>query len=321
MLTAVEDLKQQFAEMERHDLKPKQFGLMVREAPDTLETTLLITARNKMKDTEVIQYQLNYGGVYADTSKLSRDPKINTYNLEQVKEFMQGVTFDWIKDRYMAKNVSRFEVAKLIRALKIPYVNKKFDTEGLSEYIENSHLFPIWDVVIATGRSGIYFMDIENVNEVERSFHIKSKSDQYIRIGGSNNRVMDPNLLNAGLWLTEDQKVIILKEKRAAAKGGEEYKNLSALDYLERRTCPILIIYPIKLKKNEDAGQPAETLTEMEKICKDFQEPLMAFAFGFPKKESGERLNYRANRVKLDELVGKIEVDDEEEEGFEDDEE
>lgn len=324
VLTAVEDLKQQFAEMERRDLKPSQFGLMVREAPDTLDTTLLITARNKMKGTEVIQYRLNYGGVYADTSKLTKETAINHHNLEQVKLFMQKVQFQWttgIERRYMAQQVSKVEVAKLIRSLRIPYINKKFDTEGLSEYIENSNLFPTWDVVIATGRSGVEFMGLSEVTEVERSFHIKSKSDQYIRIGGSNNRVMDPSLLNAGLWLTEAQKEAILQEKQATAKDGEVYSTLSALDYLVRRARPILIIYPIKLKAlEENSGLPVETIAEIDRIRNSFQEPLMAFAFGFPKKESEERLNYRANRVKLDELVGNIEIDDEGE-GIEDDEE
>ena len=46
--------------------------------------------------------------------------------------------------------------------------------------------------------------------------------------------------------------------------------------------------------------------------------PLMAFAFGFPKKESSITVKYRANKRKLDELNANLEIDDEEE-GIEED--
>jgi hypothetical protein len=46
--------------------------------------------------------------------------------------------------------------------------------------------------------------------------------------------------------------------------------------------------------------------------------PLMAFAVGFPKKESGVTVTYRANKIKLDQLNANLEVDDDEE-GVEDD--
>lgn len=332
VLTAVEDLRMQFAEMERRGLTPKQFGLMVREAPEALDTTLLITDRNKMKGTEVIEHRLNYGGVYADTSKLSKKPEDNSHNLEQVRLFMERIPFSWTNNRFIAQQVPQAIIAELIRSLKIPYINKKFDIDGLSEYIADSKIFPVWDVVIATGKktASVFLEDLledhfddQKLTEVERSFHIKGKSDLFIRIGGSNNRVMEPSILNAGLWLTEEQKQLILMEKKAKAKesGEDEPKNLSALDYLERRACPILIIYPIRLKMpNEAKNQPEETTAEMQRIQAAFQEPLMAFAVGFPKKESEERLKYRANKVKLDQLVGAIEVNDEEE-GVDDDEE
>jgi hypothetical protein len=82
-LDAVDDLKSQFAEMELQGKSPKDFGLMVKESPDTLETTLLISARNKTRHTDKIDYHLNYGGVYADTSKLSKDPEINKLNIKE----------------------------------------------------------------------------------------------------------------------------------------------------------------------------------------------------------------------------------------------
>lgn len=315
VLDAVEDMKSQFSEMKRRDKKPKDFGLMIKESPDTLNTTMLITSRNKMRGTEVVEYRLNYGGVYADTSKLSRDIAVNNHNLSCVEQFLKKIEIGCVRDRFMASGVSKFDVADLIRELKIPYVNKKFDTEGLSEYIENSDLFPYWDVAIATGDAknlhncfGIY-----GANATARSFHINGANDVCIRIGGTNNRVLDPGMFDCGLWLTEAQRELILQEKQ-----NNKGDTLSALDYLRKRKNPILIIYPIELKAEVSDAEckdvDREVVEKLKRCVRDevgnTTTPLIAFAFGFPEKESSLRLTYRANIVKLDELNGNLEVDD-----------
>lgn len=48
------------------------------------------------------------------------------------------------------------------------------------------------------------------------------------------------------------------------------------------------------------------------------RDPLLAFAIGFPKKESGVTVTYRANLIKLDEINANMEIDDDGE-GEEDD--
>ncbi len=328
VLDAIEDLREQFREMERHGKTPHDFGLMIKESPDTLETTLLITARNKMKGTEVVPLHLNYGGVYADTSKLLKSPTENAHNLKAFEEFYGHTAFSLTNNRYMARDVSKFDVAELIKSLKIPYVNKKFDTEGLSEYIEKSEQFPYWDVVIATGNSEKCFMGIEGLGEVERSFHIKNSTDPYIRIGGTNNRVMEPSLFNAGLWLSKEKIQILLEEKNRETQKDPPYTDFSATDYLKRRQTPILLIYPIDLKTDASDseitalavnGNQKEVVKEkIEKQKQEIKEafdnqPLLAFAFGFPAKESKVVVNYRLNAVKIKQLTDNLEVDDEDE--------
>lgn len=315
VLEAVEDMKSQFSEMKRRDKKPKDFGLMIKESPETLNTTMLITSRNKMRGTEIVEYRLNYGGVYADTSKLSRDMAVNNHNFAKVKEFLQKMEIKRVNDRFMASDVSKFDVADLIRELKIPYVNKKFDTEGLSEYIKSSDLFPYWDVAIATGgaKNLSDCFGIKDVTAARRSFHVNGVNDPYIRIGGTNNRVLDPGIFDCGLWLTEAQRDLILQEKQ-----NNIGDTLSALDYLRKRKTPILVIYPIELKTDVSDAECEDVEREIvENLKKSIKNevgnvttPLVAFAFGFPEKESALRLKYRANIVKLDELNGNLEVDD-----------
>lgn len=311
VLTSTEDLKTQFSEMKLRDKKPIDFGLMIQECPDTLETTLLITSRNKMRGTEVIQRRLNYSGVYADTSKMSKSPIANTQNTEAFFRFCENVKFEWQgKDPnatthryYMARNVSQHYISQLFKELSIPIENKKFNTSGLAEYTEDSDKFQYWDVVIANGSS----KDSESfmgVKPVKRSFHMKSEDD-LIRIGGSNNRVLDPGLLNAGLWY----------------KVGE---SLSAKEYCNHRTVPILIVFPIDLDcESDENSKLTEYEKEQERKWKTDAKNglggkvLLAFAYGFPGSDSKVMVNYRANAVMIEQLTAGVEYDDEDE-GVED---
>ena len=306
VLTATEDLKEQFSEMQLRDKKPIDFGLMIKECPDTLDTTLLITSRNKMHGTQVFERSLNYSGVYADTSKMPKSAALNRRNIEAFTRFCKNVEFSWLgKDGssathryYMAQNVSQHYIAQLFRDISVPIENKKFNTEGLAEYVEESDKFKYWDVVIASGsaKDREPFMD---VRPVERSFHMKSEND-LIRIGGANNRVLDPGLLNAGLWYKEGEV-------------------LSAKEYLKRRATPILIVFPIDLKtddSNSDQLSP-EVIAENEwkrKVKAGFgDDVLLAFAYAFPDTETKVMVKYRANAVMIEQLTAGIETDDEDE--------
>lgn len=316
VLDAVEDLKLQFDEMRRKDKKPSEFGLVVRESPDSLDTTLLISARNKLRGTEDITFYLSYGGVYADTSKLFPSQKINEENLSAVNCFIKKTNFS---NGLYATNVSKYDVSELISKLQVPYVNKKFDTEGLSQYIASSDIFLYWDVVIATG-SGVLDLSSLGLSKkykcIERSFHINNDEDPYIRIGGQNNRVMEPSIFSTGLKSYQIE----------AIKAQKLNKDPSVKDYLECRENPLLVIYPIWLKgsltgnEGEINGIKDDDLCSKILLLKDqykqkvgnYELPLMAFAFGFPTKESQVKFEYRANLVKLAELKNVETADDDE---------
>lgn len=231
---------------------------------------------------------------------MSKSPSANRQNLDAFSRFCKNVTFSWkTKDGdptshryYMAQHVSQHYIAQLFRELSIPIENKKFNTDGLAEYIEESDKFPYWDVVIANGnpKGSNPFLD---VHPVERSFHMRSESD-LIRIGGSNNRVLDPGLLNAGLWYREGE-------------------TLSAKEYCNHRAVPILVVFPIDL--NCEAKEDDASTCKWKKDAKDGLEGkvLLAFAYGFPGTDSKVMVRYRANAVMINQLTKGIELDDEDE--------
>jgi len=325
VMDAVRDLKEQFREMELQGKKPEDFGLMVKESPATLETTLLITARNKMRHTQVFEHYVNYGGVYADTSKLFKDAGKNRKNKELIEGFItlqheKGFAFEQVGERFMMRGVSSADIAVLLGKITIPSgrgVNQRFDCESLSAYTAESRLFPTWDVVIAAGESSRE-VTVQNrsLKAAIRAFRLGETDENYIRMGGLNNRIVDPGIFNSGVSVTAEQRQRILSRKKAKRTGGQP-DQLTATDWLKLRECPLLAIYLVDLKiDNEELS-----LAKRERYAATKEafgsDLLVGFAVGFPAKEAKELLRYRGNLVKVAELSNEDDEFEEEELGDE----
>lgn len=308
VIGAVEDLKTQFREMKLCDAKPETFGLMVKESPDSLETRLLITSRNKMQSTNQKVFQLNYGGVAADTSKLSDDEDEIEKNKNAVDELSAdakraGIQWEDVKcptgksKRHMLRNVPKMIVAKMLSGLAIPSDNTKFDAKSLSEYVKRSEIFTTWDVVISSGDSeNMFYGQKQNI----RSF--RKRVGEPIRIGDTNNRLINPGIFESGL--TQEQMLEVKKnaESRVAANGKGDPAQYVSSDYLKiRDRNPILAIYPIELRAVK--GEPPAT--DEEKRVVDLVKKrggIVGFGIGFPAITSNERVVYRLNKIKQREM-------------------
>lgn len=324
-IDAVEDLKMQFREMIVKKKKPDDFGLMVRESPDTLETSLLITSRNKMYNSGKIVRVLSYGGTYADTSKLYCSKEVNAANESVVQQLTNdcsaegiGITDYYAPNsdigRKMLRDVPRRIIASNIKKLQIPFENTKFDVDNLSAYIKDSAAFPVWDVVFASGDSTeIPYL---GQNSVIRFFR-KSVSDKFIRIGDANNRIIDPGIFVSGL---DVEQIKIAKqhcEERRERQGKSREGAITVPDYLAvQNRNPLLVIYPIQLKLPKD-----KPTSEEEQVVKLFgrEVPVFGFAVGFPSKESADKLTYRANKRKIQEIEASREEPEVDEEFFNND--
>lgn len=304
VIDAVDNLKMQFREMIVKKKKPDDFGFMVKESPDSLETSLLITSRNKMYNTGTVIHVINYGGTYADTSKLFFDSKSNDTNKHCVDQMISEVKKEWTeysapgarKKHLMLRDVEKNSIAKCIRNLKIPYENTKFDVENLADYIERNITFDIWDVVIATGDSET--MMYLNQPAAKRTFR-KRENERIIRIGDTNNRIIDPNIFCCGLTDVQYKDARLHAEQRVKQAGKGNPENLTVLDYLsvESRN-PLFVIYPMELMIPKEDN--FEEIKVIEKI--DRTVPLFGFALGFPSREDAEKMKYRANKVKIREI-------------------
>lgn len=304
VIDAVENLKMQFREMILKKRKPIDFGFMVKESPDTLETALFITSRNKMYNTGEVTHVINYGGTYADTSKMYFDTGTNLSNIVSVKNLLSETganIVDFVvpgakKSHKMLLSIEKKYIAKCIRGLKIPYENTKFDVENLADYIESNNTFTEWDVVIATGDSKEFLF--ENQPAAKRTFR-KRSGEKIIRIGDTNNRIIDPSIFACGLNEADMNLAKNHAKYRVEKSGKGNPDNLTVVDYLsiESRK-PLFVIYPMELLAPK--SENTEELMVLSRL--DKTNPLIGFAIGFPHREDAEKMRYRANKVKINEI-------------------
>lgn len=289
VVDATNDLKIQFRKMKIAKKTPNDFGLMVKMSPDILNT-LLVTSRNKSRNTKDKVFTINYSCQPIDTSKIFSSKEINQKNLNVIRtEFNQKLgILEMVSNRFMYRKVNKNIIISVLNKIEIPSENTKFDCQSICDFLQSTERFNEWDVVIATGKTnGIndsYFdFGGKLIPAVERSFKVREK-ETFVRIAGTNNRLMDPGILNSGL-----SEHILEKIKKET--GGN---TPTAKDYLKNRVNPIFIIYPIDLKVSSDKEKEAK-----ENLCGDL---LIGFGIGFPYNGAGIEVKYKLNVRKQQEL-------------------
>lgn len=320
---AVDNLDTQLEMMAARGAEPKEFGLMIKESPDTLETDLLVTARNKMRNSFEKVLGLNYSGVAIDTSKLFVDTKRNNRNINVVRDFIRqlkvnGKDLKLVKNRHMILDVSNEMIANLIENIDIPFENRKFDSDSIAAFVRKGEFYDKWDVVFASGEehpNEKYFVldDNYSIPPVHRSFSYEEGED-IVRIAKKNNRLLDPGIFNAGLT---DEQIKIAKQSAKNRSKRKNNKNDTPIaeDYLEvpgRK--PLLVILPVMLQQ-DDQNENNSDYEECKQAIIDkikSQEYLLGLGIGFAGRQGKVMMKFRINKVKHDEYLRRFtETEDE----------
>jgi hypothetical protein len=322
VLEAVEDLKEQFNEMQLKDKSPDEFGLMVRESPDTLETNMLITARQKMRDGKEILKYLNYGGVVVDTSKIFHQESIINENIRNTQKFLKSIESKLVEINHSQfyEEVANNQIAEYLESLKYPLENKRFAKESLIAYLKQTNIFNKWRVVIASGEGDAtnQLTSKFNYKNTIRRFEVKP-DESYIRVSGNKNRILDPGIFRTGLNQGQIDKVKEITNSRVQKnkdRGIINSKETTASDYLALKEIhPLLVIYPIQLNRpKRDNDSKSEKLNDV--YLEDFYKKnnsnlFVGVALGFPSREGKTIIKYIANVRMIDQIY----KDDSDEEG------
>lgn len=313
---ATDELREEIKRYEDTGLTPMDFGLRVRSDI----TTLIVTARNKMRSAESRECVISLSGAYIETPEIYSDPEKNKKNLETVKIFVNEIVGEGYKisketkretTKFGFKNIPMGKVLELIDRLDISPKNEQFNVSTIAKFVRGykGKELKEWDIAFATGKNDIpidmgngicYFSPIRRYS-IENNGKILKMSGSKRRLGTSS---------DGQFGLTDDQ-LLTIKERT-------EKKNIPQKDYfinIERN--PLITIYAVRL--GEFVGDKTEENIIVKNQCND--EIIMGFGIGIPTLSDQETkyARYILNKIAIQQILdGDIDEWDSVEEGVED---
>jgi hypothetical protein len=143
---AIEELRSRLKYMKRIGKKPSDFGLYVRAHPDALT----VTAINKMRYAENLEFRVSYDGKLVETHIVSASPATNTRNLNHVLQLYMKLTGSaevaGVPETRLVSDVRSEIVADF--AAEFEYHPSRYEmAESVPSFITAiANEFPVWDV-------------------------------------------------------------------------------------------------------------------------------------------------------------------------------
>ena len=281
---ASNELREDIMKMNRAGATPRDFGLRVRAHP----TSLIVTARNKMKHADKKIYWITLDGKFFETPRFKSDIEAIRSNVKRTDTLVRRMLKECGKPKPSRRqplfwsDVPRELVCDYLRGYENHFLNMEADGNALSEYINNNQKFAKWDVLVMTGHSkNDYYIEDVDIIPTERPI---LKKNNVLSAYGSELRIGAMGLTKHGL----EQKKIeeVENEYRESKRHDYEFKygdqaeeklrKLSIPDraYMIPERRPILIIHYIDPIFEPDEVAPSGFLSG-----KDL---LVGYGIGFP---------------------------------------
>lgn len=311
---ATDELRNEVRRMQNSRLKPIDFGLRVRSHPESL----LITARNKMRDSDEIVQIISITEESLESPRLLKDPAIVASNYKESLNFVRSVTSCTEAELDNGtfpvwRSVPKHLVVKFLKAFVNHPLSVKLQTASLADFIEKStdDKLQRWDVALPTG-SGDSIKLAEGI-EVKRRIRRISVDDNIkaLLVNGTKLRVGSAADEKAGLSEIEI-KTAELNYRRDTKK---QVQTIPGKAYTAIRKTPLLLIHLIQPR--EEDSKPIEY--QLPPDC----DALVAIGLSFPSLDvSSHRVAYRINLVELRNMLSgdNPSIDDNDEEDDDDEE-
>lgn len=308
---ATDRLKDDMSIMRELKLKPKDFGIRVRNDCDELS----ITARNKMRNAKDEYEFTSYFGGHIETPYLHSDANIHKNNFNAIYKlatdcFDKGYFFNLEKvkgsgEHYIIKDVPKFQIIDFLRRLQISRFSSSFDTNQIAEFLSNSdeHVLDLWDITFMDGsRTEENAIDVigKKIYKVTRNnCKIDSVSGrlsigQRGKIGGPNDGLMgitDEDLIEKA----KDQFRVYYENNNPGKRftSDKVYPSDTWFKFISDRK-PLLIIYFVDVNSEVASDSMQNLRQELGKT------PVSAFAIGMPRNDEAASINrnkYKVNRI------------------------
>lgn len=281
---ASNELREEIAKMNRLGATPKEFGLKVRAHP----TSLIVTARNKMKHAERQECWITLDGKFFETPRFKSDISVIRANKQCTDKLVSNILTQCGQpigsgnQPYFWSDVPREIVSSYIRTYESHPLNMEADGEALLNYIKNNPNFKSWDVLVVNGSDREVDSIELGICSIRRPI---SKKSGVLSAYGTKMRVGTMGLTRHGLGEKEredaEQAFRELKRSEYELKYGssaeEKLQKMSIPDraYLVQGRHPILIIHYL----TPDFGEDKHNIPIGYDEQSDF---MVAYGIGFP---------------------------------------
>lgn len=327
-----EQLKEDIKKMFEQRLKPKDFGLKVRDNCAQLQ----ITANNKMRSASEYYMRISYYGAIYDTPYLSLNAENNQQNIDEVNSLVQNLftsgyeyCFADVKrhtgddplnknihdSRYFA-NVPKSVVREFLTKINCSLLNMNFNTDNIISFIDNPDNTGLdyWDIVFEGGDgSQMWQIDkLSNIKCIKRAIYDHGNAVQI----SSRRRILGTR---EGKFCLHQQEIQSAEEscKKAWAEQGVSKEEITEksipakayFQYLKNRK-PVLIIMSIEVEKKEEDPTKPNSKAFKKFIENNQNNQLIAFAIGFPGVRNEENaISFKVNRTWL--RINGLEIEEE----------
>lgn len=295
---ATDELRGEVRRMQLSRLKPIDFGLRVRSHPDSL----IITARNKMRDSEEIVHTLSISKESLESARLLSDANAISSNHKAAQALVKKIiasdfSVDKNFDFSVWSGVGKSVIVEFLNSFISHPLNLKLQSKDLADFIEKSddQKLDHWYVAIPRGSveayevvSGLMVSRRSRKIEVDLEKQSLLVNEKKMRVGSA-----------------ADEKIGLSQDEVAKAErifrmipDNKDKKNVPGKAYNEVRRHPLLLVHMVWPEFGEQKHVPMPKNSS-----------LVAIGLSFPELVVGsQKMTYQINMVELRKLLAK-EVD------------
>lgn len=276
---AIQELRDDLAQMSAQKLEPSQFGLAVRCHPGAM---LMVTARNKARASDKQPKAINVRDIFAETSRIDSGNAIE-HNWVEFKaligELLQHAgapAREGKKGRAVWLKVEQGIVGRFLGNIETSPLQTLFNDKSLSNFISSnvSPRLAAWDIVVMAGDGRQADEILSGLHLVQRKVNI-GPDRKTLYFGGDKMRLGGTSDLGITLETQERAEIQALS---AEAKG----KQVPAIRYRERLKRPLMLIYPVEVKVDK-AEKQTHITSWSTYVPNEDEPPLLGISIAFPK--------------------------------------
>lgn len=302
---ATDELREEVKRYEDTGLTPRDFGLRVRSDI----TSLLVTARNKMRAAEDRVCVISLSGEVIETPEIYSDFDKNRINKEAVINLVRDLEENGINHvaaiagenkKYGYIDVPKRKIIDFLKTIDISPKNEQFSSSAIIDFISKYRGAELdrWNIEFATGNSEHVMDQLGYGMEFHyptRIFTVINDGKIY-KMNGPKRRL--GSLSEGRFGLTPEQ------ERMLAEKYGEKTTSQKAcFRGIDRN--PELMIYFVELKLPKETSKSVKKDADIETAVNKYTGiPVVGFAIGIPslKDRETQYARYMFNKVAIQQI-------------------